>query len=208
VKTSLVSIAVPKVAGTFLSLGLAAGIVSSGTLFAEPPRLVPSHGPIVQVPQPPAESAELTWKAPPAWKATTPTNQMRKAQYALPAAAGDPPEGECVVFYFGAGQGGDVKANVDRWRTMFSTADGSPGPSKVGEIQVGGRTITRVEASGTYTATSMGPGSAPPPPKPDWMMLGAVVPGADANWFFRCTGPKKTIEAERAHFDALLASIR
>lgn len=189
----------------------AAVIVSSlslGAAAADGPPLVPSHGPIVEVQQPAqGESTELTWKAPPSWKATTPTNQMRKAQYALPAAAGDPAEGECVVFYFGAGQGGDVKANVDRWRNMFTTADGSPGPSKVGEMKVGGRTITRVEASGTYTATSMGPGSAPPPPKADWMMLGAVVPGADANWFFRCTGPKKTIEAERAHFDALLASI-
>jgi len=204
VKTSFDSIAV-------VACGLLACFVSSPRDLAagDAPPLVPSHGPIVDVQAPPqADSAGLAWKAPATWKPTPPTNQMRKAQYALPAAAGDAPEGECVVFYFGPGQGGDVKANVDRWRTMFTTADGSPGPSKVGEVKVAGRTITRVEATGTYTATSMGPGSAPPPPKTDWMMLGAVVPGADANWFFRCTGPKKTIEAERGNFDALLASIR
>jgi hypothetical protein len=91
---------------------------------------------------------------------------------------------------------------------MFSTADGGPAPYKAGEMKVGGRTITRMESSGTYSPTAMGMGAPPPPPKPDWMMLGAVVPGSDANWFFRCVGPRKTIEAERAGFDALLASIR
>jgi hypothetical protein len=159
-------------------------------------------------PQPSAGAQPLSWKAPTAWKEETPKNAMRKAQYILPAAAGDPPEGECVVFYFGAGQGGDAKANVDRWRTMFTAADGGPAPSKASELKVAGRTITRMESSGTFQPTPMGFGGAPPPPKPDWMMLGAIVPGPDANWFFRCTGPKKTLEAERAHFDALLASIR
>ena len=210
-RIKLDSIAFPRVSGPGLASGLTAAVVSCGLVLGagEPPRLVPSHGPIVEVtPQAPPQSTGLTWKAPATWKATTPTNQMRKAQYALPAAAGDPPEGECVVFYFGPGQGGDVQANVDRWRSMFTAADGSPGPSKVGDIKVAGRTITRVEATGTYTPTSMGAGSEPPPPKPGWMMLGAVVPGPEANWFFRCTGPKKTIEGERANFDALLASIR
>jgi len=173
------------------------------------PPLVPSHGPLVSLqPEPSPGAAPLSWKAPTSWKETTPKNAMRKAQYVLPAAAGDPPEGECVVFYFGAGQGGDAKANVDRWRAMFTSADGGPAPYKVSELQVAGRTITRMESSGTFAATPMGFGGAPPPPKPDWMMLGAIVPGADANWFFRCVGPKKTLEAERAHFDALLASIR
>jgi hypothetical protein len=173
------------------------------------PPLVPSHGPLVSFePEPSAGAAPLSWKAPAAWKETTPRNAMRKAQYVLPAAAGDPAEGECVVFYFGAGQGGDAKANVDRWRAMFSTAGGGPAPYKVSETKVAGRTITRMESSGTFQPTPMGFGGQPPPPKADWMMLGAIVPGPDANWFFRCTGPKKTLEAERAHFDALLASIR
>ena len=133
---------------------------------------------------------------------------MRQAQYSLPAAAGDPAEGECVVFYFGSGQGGDAKANVDRWRAMFTTAGGRPAPYKAGEVKVGGRVITKMESTGTYQPSAMAFGGAPPEPRPDWMMLGAIVPGGDANWFFRCTGPKKTIEAERTNFDALLSSIR
>ncbi|HET8945407.1 MAG TPA: hypothetical protein VFQ07_00345 [Candidatus Polarisedimenticolia bacterium] len=197
--------------GLVFGLGLAGGFVPAGRASAagEGPPLVPSHGPLVSVgPEPSAGAAPLSWKAPAAWKETTPKNAMRKAQYVLPAAAGDPAEGECVVFYFGAGQGGDAKANVDRWSAMFTKADGGPAPYKVSEMKVAGRTLTRMESSGTFQPTPMGFGGEPPPPKPDWMMLGAIVPGSDANWFFRCTGPKKTLEAERAHFDALLASIR
>jgi len=204
VRRSLFSTRAPEIAGVLLACGLAAGATAG-----EGPPLVPSHGPLVPLePQAPPEAAPLSWKAPAQWKATTPKNPMRKAQYALPAAAGDPAEGECVVFYFGSGQGGDAKANVDRWRAMFTTADGGPSPYRVGEMKVGGRTITRMESSGTFQPTPMGFAGAPPPAKPGWMMLGAVVPGPEANWFFRCTGPQKTIEAERAHFDALLASIR
>ena len=40
------------------------------------------------------------------------------------------------------------------------------------------------------------------------MLLGAIVPGADANWFFRCTGPEKTIAANRAAFDGFIASVK
>lgn len=185
-----------------------------GTAHAGPgdgPPLVPSHGPIVPL-EPAAQEtpqgAPLSWKAPAAWKSTPPRNAMRQAQYALPPAAGDPAEGECVVFYFGKGQGGDAKANVDRWRAMFTTRDGGPAPYKVGEMTVAGRVITRMESTGTFQPSAMTFGAAPAAPKPDWMMLGAIVPGGDANWFFRCTGPKKTLEAERANFDALLASIR
>src|SRR5262245_62153313 len=190
-------------------LGLAvAGAAVAGP--GEGPPLVPSHGPLVRIEPAPADPAAgpLTWKAPATWTSTPPRNAMRQAQYTLPAAAGDPAEGECVVFYFGSGQGGDAKANVDRWRAMFTTADGGPAPYKVGETKVAGRVITKMESTGIYQPSPMAFGGTPPPPRPDWMMLGAIVPGGDANWFFRCTGPKKTLEAERANFDALLASIR
>jgi hypothetical protein len=204
VRPSPMSVALLLVIAGSMSAG---GILSAGQ--GGPP-LVRSHGPIVDTEKDPGTSPEgtLSWKVPPTWKSTPPTNAMRKAQYTLPAAAGDPSEAECVVFYFGAGQGGDVQGNIDRWRSMFSSPDGSPAPSKVGEMKVGSRVISKVETVGTYQPTSMGMGGPLPEPKPGWMLLGAVVPGSEANWFFRCAGPKKTIEAQRANFDTLLASIK
>ncbi len=40
------------------------------------------------------------------------------------------------------------------------------------------------------------------------MLLGAIVRGPDANWFFKALGPAQTLEEHRGRFEALLASIR
>lgn len=150
----------------------------------------------------------LQWDAPAGWKAEAPGSPMRRAQYRLPAAAGDKEDGECVVFYFGAGQGGDASANVSRWARQFTTPDGKMAENKTSQQTIGERVVSRLEASGTYHPMSMSMNAEAPAPKPGYTLLGAVVPGGDANWFFRCTGPTKTMQANRGAFDALLASIR
>jgi hypothetical protein len=40
------------------------------------------------------------------------------------------------------------------------------------------------------------------------MLLGAIAQGPDANWFFRATGPRGTMESQRAAFEAMIRSIR
>jgi hypothetical protein len=155
----------------------------------------------------PRAGAALTWDAPAGWIAEEPRNPMRRAQYRLPGSGGAG-DGECAVFYFGAGQGGDAQANVSRWVTMLTTPEGGPAQGKVNEQKVGSRVVTRIEAAGTYHPMAMTFGGEAPPPQPGWILLGAVVPGPDANWFFRCAGPEKTIAAERAAFDACIASVR
>jgi hypothetical protein len=76
-------------------------------------------------------------------------------------------------------------------------------------MKAGGLSISRAEARGTYTGSPMSMGGGPEPaPKADYMLLGAIVPGPESNWFFKCTGPEKTMEANRTRFDALLASVR
>src|SRR5262245_16114412 len=149
----------------------------------------------------------LTWDTPAAWTQEKPANPMRMAQYRVPASGGDSQDGECVVFYFGPGQGGDASSNVARWVSMFSTPSGGPVEGKVTEQKVGERMVTRIEAAGTYQPTAM-MGGAPPPKQPGSMLLGAIVPGADANWFFRCVGPEKTMAASRPSFDGFIASVR
>ena len=188
------------------------------------PPLASSHGPLPGVapqagsdsgaampagavpPGSPSPHGELRWDAPAAWVQEAPSNAMRAAQYRLPAVAGDAEDGECVVFYFGPGQGGDAASNAARWAAMFTKDDGGPAEHKVSEEQLGGRKVTRVEAAGIYHPMAFGGQSSPP--RPGYMMLGAIVPGGDANWFFRCAGPRKTIAASRGAFDALLKSIR
>ena len=156
----------------------------------------------------PSPHGELQWATPAGWTAEKPSSPMRMAQYRVPAMAGDSEAGECVVFYFGPGQGGDASSNVARWAAQFTAPGGGQAESRVTEKKLGSRLVTRIEVAGTYQATSMSFGGETPPPRPGYMLLGAIVPGGDANWFFRCTGPERTMQANRAGFDGLVASIK
>ena len=150
-------------------------------------------------------AAGLVWTAPAGWVAEPPANPMRRAQYKVPGAAGD---GELVVFYFGPNQGGPPLDNAQRWAMQFTQPDGSDPlaalKTRTGDIQ--GIPALFVETTGTYNSGTMSGG--PAVAKENWALLGAVAQGGDANWFFKFTGPRKTVEAERAHFEALLGSLR
>jgi hypothetical protein len=163
-----------------------------------------------QITPPPSGSGEgatgMVWTVPTSWTNEPPANAMRKAQYKVPGPGGD---GECVVFYFGPGQGGAPAANAERWASQFTLADGQPGTSgmKSGTMKVGDVEVLTVEVAGTYSAGSS-MGMAPSEPKPGYKLLGAVAEGADANWFFKFTGPEKTVEANRAAFEGMLKSLK
>jgi len=167
----------------------------------------PGHPPITEPrgPSPSGAADGLIWKAPAGWTEETPASSMRRAQYRIPGPGGP---GEMVVFYFGPGQGGDAKANAARWAAQFHRADGGPvgDAAKIREIKIGDIPVTLVEVAGIYVG---GMGSGPSgPEKPNYMLLGAIAQGPDANWFFRATGPRATLEAQRAAFDDLIRSIK
>jgi hypothetical protein len=161
------------------------------------------------IPAPPpgsgADGQGLHWKAPAGWTEEAPSSSMRRAQYRIPGPDGS---AECVVFYFGPGQGGDAKSNAARWASQFHRADGGPvgDAVKSREIKVGDIPVVLVEITGTYVG---GMGSGPSgPERPNYMLLGAIAQGPDANWFFRATGPRATLEGQRAAFDGLVRSLK
>ena len=170
----------------------------------------PGHPPITEPKaapgSPPSDEADgLKWKPPAGWTEETPASSMRRAQYRIPGPGGP---GELVVFYFGPRQGGDAKANAARWAAQFHRPDGGPvgDAAKIREVKIGDIPVTLVEVAGTYVG---GMGSGPSgPEKPNYMLLGAIVQGPDANWFFRATGPRATLEAQRPAFDDLIRSIK
>jgi hypothetical protein len=126
---------------------------------------------------------------------------MRKAQYRVPGPGGD---AEMIVFYFGPGQGGDAMANAERWAGQFAQPDGSSSvpAMKTSKSEVGGMQVLHVDVSGTYTNQMVSSEKFP-----DYRLLGAVVEGPDANWFFKLTGPSATVDAAKPGFDALITSI-
>jgi len=156
----------------------------------------------------PSGSEAVTWTVPSGWIEQTPSSQMRRAQYSIPATGGGE-AGECVVFYFGPGQGGDVQGNIARWASQFSTPDGGTPAPRTDERKAGSVTMTRVDVAGTYHPSAMTMGGGPAPaPQPGYAMFGLIIPGPDANWFVRCTGPEKTMQHHSAAFDSLITSVR
>jgi hypothetical protein len=157
---------------------------------------------------PPIEGAGgfLAWQVPTGWIEEAPSSPMRRAQYRVPGPGGD---GECVVFYFGPGQGGDAMANARRWASQFQQPDGRPSEEvmKTRHLDDAGVHVLLVEVTGTYDG-GMTMTDAPATPKPGWMLLGAIAEGPDANWFFKFTGPEPTVRAEREAFERMVRSLR
>jgi len=147
----------------------------------------------------------IAWAVPAGWVAERPANEMRRAQYRIPGPGGD---GECAVFYFGPGQGGDPVSNAERWASQFERPDGKPVGSamKTRNFAVAGMKVLIVETEGTYLSGGMM--GVPPEKKAGYALLGAVAEGPDANWFFKLTGPKATVEAQRGAFEGLLKSLK
>ena len=154
-----------------------------------------------------AESAAgVRWTAPAAWK-TEAARPMRAATYSIPLAAGDHGIAECVVNYFGPGQGGGVEANIERWRGQVQGPDGKPAAAKIDKRTLRGIPITMIDATGTYTGMG-GPMMAGTKPVAGYRLVGAIVEGPGGSVFFKLTGPAKTIAAQQKNFEQMLASIQ
>jgi hypothetical protein len=173
------------------------------------PPIEPGQGSLTIKPVP-SESGTgasgLTWRDPEGWTAETPSSSMRRAQYRVGGEGGD---AQCVVYYFGPGEGGGAMANVQRWGDQFTQPDGRPSREvlKIEEIEVNGIQVTLAEITGTYMG-GMAMGGQPPETLEDYMLLGAVAVGPDANWFFKFTGPQATVAEQRGAFRAMIESLQ
>ena len=114
---------------------------------------------------------------------------MRKAQFSVPGLDGSAPA-EVAFFHFGAGQGGSVQANVDRWFKQFS--DGS---TDAKTERVGNTMVTFVRASGTFSSGMPG---GPTTPLKDYAMRGAILESPAGDVYVKMTGPQGRGKARRA----------
>lgn len=150
-------------------------------------------------------SAGLKWTAPAGWKSEG-SRPMRAATYAVPAAPGDKDSAECVVYFFGAGQGGGVEQNIERWKSQFQQG-GKQAPAQVQKKTIHGIPVTTIDASGAYTGMG-GPMNPDRTPRLGYRMLGAVLEGPGGNIFIKFAGPAKTVAANQAGFEKLLESFQ
>lgn len=159
--------------------------------------------------QPPAAASDLTWDDPPGWQRERPSSAMRRAQYRIPRATGDANDAELVVITFGAGQGGDNTANLERWYGQVTQPDGratreiaTHSNFTVGTIQV-----TETEATGRLGGGSAMPGMPSSPAIEHGRLLAAIVDAGQGPWFFKITGPDATVAAARPAFEAMLRTL-
>lgn len=144
--------------------------------------------------------AGIHWTRPGKW-GLEPARQMRIATYGIPAAGGDPEGGECAIFYFGSGQGGDIQQNIGRWGEQFE--NGQPEQSS---REVNGLKVTLVKIAGTYLAPG-GPMMQSQGKKDNYRLLGAIVEAPEGSVFFKLTGPAKTVAACESDFNNLVGSL-
>ncbi len=145
-------------------------------------------------------AAGIRWTAPSSWK-ELPARQMRIVTYSVPAK-GRSDAGECGVFFFGRGEGGDVEANIGRWVSQFE----NPGQAVRSVKTVDGMNVTLVKVGGTYLAPA-GPMMQSQGKKPNYKLVGAIVDAPDGSVFFKFIGPAETVDAAEKDFNALIDSI-
>lgn len=146
------------------------------------------------------EAGPIRWEAPDSWRPVPPQNEMRYAEYRVADEEGAE-EAELTVFFFGAGAGGDIESNLQRWADQFS--DG-PVPER-SERRVDDMTIYTLEAAGTYE-TDMAMGAADGP-KEDYRLLGAIAETEEGNFFFRLLGPDEVVRGQSSRFEAFVESL-
>jgi hypothetical protein len=168
----------------------------------KPLRASETSGPTIKTPpagatkRASAKPANITWQKPAAWKTVDHPSRMRKATYEIPGV-----DGAAAATLSVTRVGGSVQANIARWEGQF---DGSPKGTRT-ERKANGVRIHIVQIDGTFKGGGM-PGAPVAEKQPAWSMLSAIAEADGANYFFKMTGPKKTVDAARGDFDVLLGS--
>jgi hypothetical protein len=140
-----------------------------------------------------------------AWEEEQPTSAMRLLQYRV-LGAGSSGNASFIVYYFGPGQGGSTAANIERWQSQFTAADGGAVEPVITTSKAGDLPVTLVELRGSY-ARSPGMGQRVEP-QPDQTLLAGIVETPKGNLFAQLHGPTATVAPARAAFEAFLAGLR
>jgi hypothetical protein len=148
----------------------------------------------------------LKSKAPAAWKREEVKTTMRKAQFRIAKAEGDPEDAELVITYFGKGGGGDKKANIQRWKGQFKDAPAEK--TKLDEFKVGNVEVTYLDVQGTFVSRSMSDPNAKSTDKPNFRAINVMFQSPNGPYFIKLIGPAKTIEGQKAAFDDWLKAFK
>jgi hypothetical protein len=146
---------------------------------------------------PSAEEALLEWKAPARWQLVPNPSTMRLATYRVPRAPGDAADAELSI----TRAGGSADANADRWIHQFDEAGQRTAKRTMRAVGLG--EVAMVEVQGTYSGGMGQEGSS----QPAWALLGAIASTPGTPYFFKLTGPERSVRAARREFETLIDSL-
>jgi hypothetical protein len=162
-----------------------------------PPDMMPAGDAPASSAAPPSGSAAtsgaggMTWTLPPGWSIDPTPGDMRVATIRLPEGGG-----EVAITRFG-GPGGDLLANINRWRNQLGLAPVAGPADQAGEsITVAGRSTRLFDMSEAGSA----------PDRRRTMVVGLAEP--DANWFIKVTGPHAALAEAAPAFRQFLGTVR
>ncbi len=157
-------------------------------------------GPVVEV-------AGLKAAVPAAWKPLATPGMMRQAQLTVPKAEGDTDDADVSVFIFkGAGS---AEQNLERQRKRF---DPAPGKDKVeetlGKLKVGEAEAIYQDVKGQFKKKPF-PMAEKFTLMPGWRQLYVLFDTKDGQQaYVWLVGPEKTVEANKAGFEAWLKALK
>ena len=151
-------------------------------------------------------SGTIHYLVPQGWVIEQPSSSMRKAQFRWPGVEGEA-DAEMAVFFF-PGTGGSVDANLSRWYTQFKQPDGTLTHAKAKKEKrtVNGIPVTITYVTGTFLKSAAMMTGGPSEELPGYALLAAIAETAEGPWFFKATGPEKTILHWRKSFDEFVNS--
>ncbi len=148
-----------------------------------------------------ADGPPVTFELPTGWSLQKPTSRMRLAQFQIP---GDPAL-VGVAYWFGAGRGGTVEMNLERWRGQMEV-EGDPAEPVV-ETPAEGVRITTLDLTGTFVA-AVRPGAKERVNKPRSRMFASVLEVAQGPIFVKLVGDAEAMGRVKDAYDAWVRSFR
>lgn len=144
-------------------------------------------------------------RVPRGWESRAPSSTSRLAQFIL-AGSDSANAAEVVVYFFGPAQGGNVEANLARWRGQFSMPDGSPVSEKVTRDSSGAFPITIAEFRGTYRR-GIGTGMADSV-RTGQALVAAIAETPRGTMFIQLFGAASRVAREREPFVQFVKALR
>ena len=152
-------------------------------------------------------NTSLTYTPPTDWLQQEPSSSMRHDQYELPGPKGS----DLATLAIFKGIGGSVDSNIDRWKKQFIVP---PNTAESNWAKQESKVINQipvhiVSVQGTYLKSRMPMMmDGPKIELKDYALLAVIAETNTGLWFFKVTGPHKTVKFWEKDFDTFINTFR